>query len=56
MTWRISRLPSPTMMRSTTSCKIACLSVRLASSRRVPARAQKASRLVRGLCLGALLA
>ena len=34
MTWRISRRPSPTMMRSMTSCKIACLSANVASFRR----------------------
>src|SRR5215212_7106824 len=34
MTWRISRWPSPTMMRSMTSCKIACLSANVASFRR----------------------
>src|SRR5215207_2096268 len=33
MTWRISRRPSPTMMRSMTSCKIACLSANVASFR-----------------------
>src|SRR5690349_12422951 len=47
MTWRISRWPSPTMMRSMTSCKIACLSANVASFRRAWMRSQNASRLVR---------
>ena len=47
MTWRTSRLPSPTMMRSMTSCRIACLSANVAASRRPRTRAQNASRLVR---------
>ena len=35
ITWRISRRPSPTMMRSITSCKMACFSVRVASAKRL---------------------
>jgi site-specific recombinase XerD len=47
MTWRISSLSSPTMMRSITSCKMPCCSAKDASVSRVPIRSAKVVRLVR---------
>ena len=47
MTWRISRRPSPTMMRSITSCKMPCFSVRVASAKRLRTRSQNAATSVR---------